>query len=99
MYSYIVDKGKLVELTSENVDNYLNKVVKFRFASMCESKTGICNKCAGNMLYRIGIKNAGITESKITSTLKNMSMKSFHDSTEQLTEIPLDTVFGEWEDK
>jgi hypothetical protein len=99
MYSYIVDKGKLVELTSENVDNYLNKVVKFRFASMCESKTGICNKCAGNMLYRIGIKNAGITESKIPSTLKNISMKSFHDSTEQLTEIPLDTVFGEWEDK
>ena len=51
------------------------------------------------MLYRIGIKNAGITESKIPSTLKNISMKSFHDSTEQLTEIPLDTVFGEWEDK
>lgn len=98
MYSYIVDNGKLVELTSENVDNYLNKVVKFRFSSLCESKTGICNKCAGNLLYRIGIKNAGITESKIPSTLKVISMKSFHDSTEQLTEIPLDTVFGEWED-
>lgn len=98
MYSYIVDNGKLVELNSDNMDKYLNKVVKFRFSSMCESKNCICNKCAGNLFYKIGIQNVGVTESMVMSTLKNISMKAFHDSTQKLEEIPLDKVFEEWED-
>lgn len=98
MYSYMVENGKFIELNSENSNHYINKVVKFRFASMCESKTGICNRCAGNLLYRLGIKNAGVTESMPMSTLKNISMKSFHDSTQQLHEIPLNKIFENWED-
>lgn len=99
MYSYIVENNnKLVELNSENCDHYINKTVKFRFASLCESKTGICNKCVGNLLYKIGIKNAGVTESMLMSTLKNISMKSFHDSTQRLHEIPLDRIFKNWEE-
>lgn len=98
MYSYIVDNGKLVELNSTNMDNYVGKTLKFRFSSMCESTTGICNKCAGNMFYRMGIKNIGITESKIPSTFKNIFMKAFHDSTQKFTTIPLDKIFVEWED-
>ena len=35
----------------------------------------IVSRLLDDMLYRIGIKNAGITESKIPSTLKNISMK------------------------
>lgn len=98
MYSYMVENGKLVELNSQNYNHYINKTVKFRFASMCESKTGICNKCAGNLLYKLGIGNAGVTESMLMSTLKNISMKSFHDSTQQLHEIPLDRIFENWEE-
>lgn len=98
MYSYMVENGKFVELNSENADHYINKVVKFRFASMCESKTGICNRCAGNLLYKLNIKNPGITESMLMSTLKNISMKSFHDSTQKLHEIPLEKIFKNWED-
>ena len=26
---------------------------------MCEAKNGICNKCAGNLFYRLGIRNVG----------------------------------------
>lgn len=98
MYSYIVDNGKLVELNSDTMNNYLNKKVRFRFSSMCESKTCICNKCAGNLFYKIGITNVGVAESMVPSTLKNISMKAFHDSTQKLTDIPLDKVFVDWED-
>ena len=82
MYSYIVEGNKLVELTSENESKYIGKTVKIRFASLCENKdhTKICSKCAGNKMYRIGIKNIGCCTSQAASKLKNLNMKSFHDS-------------------
>lgn len=95
MYSYIIERnGKLVELTSKNMDNYIGKKVKFRFSSLCESKTGICNKCMGNLEYRRGEKNAGIASPKIPSTMKNASMKSFHDSVSKMITIDINKAFG-----
>lgn len=93
MYSYIVEGSRLIELTSENMNKYIGKNVKLRYSSLCESKTGICNKCMGNLLYRIGIENVGVATSKIPSTLKNISMKSFHDSTQKFQEIDLEKIF------
>ena len=60
MYSYAIVGNKLVEITSENRDQFIGKKVKLRFSSMCEAKNGICNACAGNLFYRLGIKNVGV---------------------------------------
>lgn len=87
MYCYVIESSRLVEITSENKDKYIGKKIKMRFSSMCESKTGICNKCAGNMFYRLKIKNIGTATPQIPSKLKNLSMKSFHDSTVNITEM------------
>lgn len=94
MYSYIIDGSKLVELTSDNKDRYLGKKLKIRYSAFCESKTGICNKCMGNLYYRLGEKvNVGTSLTQIPSTQKNISMKAFHDSTQQLFEMNLEEVF------
>ena len=94
MYSYIIDGSKLVELTSDNKDKYLGKRLKIRYSAFCESKTGICNKCMGNLYYRLGEKvNVGTSLTQIPSTQKNISMKAFHDSTQQLFEMNLENVF------
>lgn len=82
MYSYIVESGnKLVELTSDNRDSYLGKKVKFRYSGLCESEKGICNKCAGNLFTRLGIKNVGVASYVIPASIKLKSMKTFHDNT------------------
>lgn len=82
MYSYIVEPGnRLVELTSDNRDSYLGKKVKFRYSGLCESEKGICNKCAGNLFTRLGIKNVGVASYVIPASIKLKSMKTFHDST------------------
>ena len=97
MYSYIVDNGQLVELTEDKIPKYLNKTVKFRFSGFCELKEGICSVCAGNLFNRIGIKNIGISAYCICSSLKNASMKSFHDSTVKIDDVMkrnLKNVFG-----
>jgi hypothetical protein len=88
MYCYIIEGSKLVELTSDNRDKYLGKKVKMRFSSMCKRPNGkICNCCAGNLFYRVGVKNVGVACSNIASILKNICMKAFHDGTVSTTEI------------
>lgn len=94
MYNYIIEGNHLVELNSKNRDKYLNKTVKMRFSSLCESKTGICNKCAGNLYYRLDIKNVGLSASILASTLKNLSMKSFHSSVVTTIEMDPMKAFG-----
>ena len=94
MYSYIVENGKLVELTSQNVDKYIGKRVKFRFSSLCESKHGSCHACAGNLFNRIGITNVGVSTPQVASKLKNISMKAFHDAQVNLSDIDVGMAFG-----
>ena len=82
MYNYIIKpNGSLEELTLDNKDKYINKKVKMRFSIYCKSKTGICNKCAGNFFFRRGSSNIGLAIIQVPARLKLISMKSFHDST------------------
>ena len=96
MYSYIVDGKDLVELTSETLPKYLNKKVKFRFSSMCEWKEHdcICNACAGNMFYRLGLENIGTIIPQVASTQKNVNLKAFHNSVIKLHEMDVNKAFG-----
>lgn len=97
MYSFIIQGNKLVELTSQNMNEYIGKTVKMRFSSMCKrihGKGKICNACAGNAFYRIGIKNIGAACSQIASTFKVRCMKGFHDSTLKTVEIDVAKAFG-----
>ena len=88
MYCYVImDNGELVEITSENKDKFIGKKIKIRFSSMCEAKNGICNKCAGNLFYRLGIRNIGASTPQIPSKLKVLSMKLFHDDQLNFTEM------------
>lgn len=95
MYCYVIENdGSLTEITSENKDKFIGTTVKLRFSSMCESRNGICNKCAGNLFYRLGIKNIGTAIPQVASRLKVISLKGFHDSTVKITEMDPMKAFG-----
>lgn len=94
MYSYIIEGSKLIELTSKNADKYIGKEVKLRYSSLCESKTGICNKCFGTLPYRLGIVNIGTATPQIPSKLKTTVMKAFHNSQVTLVEMDPMKAFG-----
>lgn len=88
MYCYAInDDGSLTEITSQNQNKFIGKTVKLRFSSMCEAKDGICNMCAGNLFYRLGIRNVGASTPQIPSKLKVLSMKLFHDDQLNFTEM------------
>lgn len=94
MYCFVKEGKKLVEITSDNADSYINKTVQLRFSSLCESKDGICNACAGNVFHRLGVKNIGAAMPQIPSKLKLLSMKAFHDSQVVLKTMDIDKAFG-----
>lgn len=94
MYNNIIgSNGKLIELNSQNRDQFIGKKVKMRMAYLCPHEKP-CNACAGNFYKKLGIKNVGLTLMQVFSIYKNKSMKAFHDSTVQLTEIDTMKAFG-----
>lgn len=98
MYCYAIGNGgKLTCITSKNKADFIGKTVKLRFSSMCESKTGICNMCAGELFYLLDDKRVGLSMAQIPDVLKLRSMKQFHNSTIQTTSIDLQKAFFPWE--
>lgn len=94
MYMYMVEGSKTIELTSDVIEKYVGKTVKLRFPSMCKAHAGtICNKCMGNLPYRLNIRNIGPSTTQMASIMKNVSMKAFHDSTQQLYDMDLNMIF------
>jgi len=95
MYNYIIkNNGELEELNLDTRDKYMNKKVKMRFSTHCKSKTGICNKCAGNFFFRRGSRTIGLATVQVPSRLKLVAMKAFHDGTVKTTTIDPMKAFG-----
>lgn len=91
-YRYIVDGGKLVLLSPENIGNYVGKQVLLRSPAVCNGKN-ICSKCLGEMYYMLGIRNVGLTSSRAASTILKLNMKKFHDATAKTIKVELYGMF------
>lgn len=100
IYSYIINNnGTLTLIDSKNMKSFIGKTVKLRFSSMCISKTGICNKCAGELFYLLGDNRVGINLAQIPDTLKLRSMKGFHNSIIQTKKIDVMKAFFPWDNE
>lgn len=91
LYRYILDGNKLVLLDDKNIKSYINKKVKMRSPMGCKSDK-ICNICAGELYYKLGIKNIGLTTTKVTSTLLQKALKKFHDVSVKLYTVDVDEL-------
>lgn len=94
MYSYVRQGDRDIELTSDTYKDFIGKTVDMRFSSLCQSKNGICEHCAGTLFRRAGVKNAGLLSMVMMSSVKNRAMKAFHDSTLNLSHIDAEAAFG-----
>ena len=93
-YRYIVDNGELTLLTEDNIKKYAGQEVNLRSPLFCKGKH-ICSKCAGELFYKIDIKNAGLLTSTFSGSLMNKSMKSMHDSSINIIKINFDKYIRE----
>jgi len=81
--------GKEYCLTEENIEKLIGKTVKMRSPIFCTDEK-ICNKCAGDLYFKVGIRNVGFLISKCGSSLLNAFLKSFHNTLVKMKPIDLD---------
>ena len=91
MNRFIIEGGKLIQLTPQVIDKYLNKPVKMRDAMYCTGDK-VCAVCAGEQFNKIGIKQIGLASSKVGTTMVNLGMKKFHDTSVKLYDIDLNDI-------
>lgn len=84
------DKG-LVLLSLDNIHHYIGTTIHLRSPLYCKSDK-ICNKCAGERYYKLGIEATGITASDIGSNILNAGMKLRHNLKIKLDNIDIDEV-------
>lgn len=90
-YRYIIEGNKLVLLDDTNIDKYVGRTVKMRSPMYCIGKK-LCRKCAGVIHEKLDIENIGLTSTKVASTLLNLSMKKFHDTSAKMNEVDLNQI-------
>lgn len=88
---YIVENGKLVLLTDDNIDKYVGKTVNLRSTMYCMGENK-CSKCLGERFYKVGIKNVGLVSTRASTTILNLNMKKFHDATAKLYTVDINNI-------
>lgn len=92
LYQFIrTENGKLVLLTEDNINNYVNKTVNLRSPMYCTTDK-VCSKCAGERFSNMGIENIGLTTGKISNNLMNKRMKKRHNMKVKLDNVNVDTL-------
>lgn len=86
---YIMVSGKPKLITPENIDSYIGKVVQLRSPMICNGEK-MCNICAGELYYQMGIENVGLVSNIVGSSMTTLELKRFHNSTIKLNEINID---------
>lgn len=86
----ILDNGKEVLVTFDNIDKYLGKPVKKRSPIFCKQSSGYCSTCAGILPLQIANKdrlNIGLYLAEIGNEVMNKSMKAVHQANQKFYHI------------
>lgn len=75
---YLMDGTKLVLITPDLPTKYLNHPVRLRSPMYCLGDK-VCNKCAGERYYKLGITNMGLGTNKLAASLQTATLKKRHD--------------------
>lgn len=84
MHRHIAVGGKLVELTEDNIKQYIGRNVKMRSMLYCKSLPGYCFKCADKGFEQLEQHAIGIDALDIGSTFVSQSMASMHGKVTQV---------------
>lgn len=74
----VMNDGTYKELTPENADQYIGKVVHLRSMMYCEQNPGFCFVCAGREFKNLGFKNVGTQPIQMSGRLMMIPMKAMH---------------------
>lgn len=92
LYHFIKSGSNYIRLEPKNQGSYIGKTVQMRLPDFCTGKH-LCNRCAGDRYYLLGINNIGLTFGRVSNSTLRAKMKKSHDSTVRTYEVSVDEVF------
>jgi len=89
MYRYVQKGSKFLIMDGDNIDSFTGRRVQLRSPMFCTSEK-ICSKCAGDLYFKMGIKNVGLLTNRIGTKIMNLALKAFHDTSLRHTRINIE---------
>jgi hypothetical protein len=74
----ISGNNKLITLDEDTIKNHIDKTITIRSFMYCNSKPGVCYKCAGQVFEQLDTKALGVFSVDIGTTFLLSSMKAMH---------------------
>ena len=87
--------GKTVLITEDLDSKYMNHPIKIRSPMYClhlDKDDAICNKCAGERFYKLGVSSMGLTASDLSAQMMNASLKLRHSLLVEMNKVNTDTL-------
>lgn len=88
---YIMDNGKPVLLTDDNVSKYIGKKIKLRSPMFCGGDK-LCKHCVGELPSILGIDAVGLTTGRVPNTIMAKKMKLFHNAKVKYDVVDVDKL-------
>lgn len=76
LYHYIKSGSNYIRFEPSNQDKYIGTKVKMRLPEFCCGNK-LCNRCAGDRYYLLGIDNIGLTFGRVSNSLLQKKMKKW----------------------
>lgn len=95
-WRYIRDEQnstRFILVDPDNINFFIGKHVEYRSPMLCMTENGYCWKCVGDLYKRMGLKNVGLANQKLTSTFLNSALKKFHNTSQKTTNIDWKNCF------
>ena len=93
---YIAMPNGATKLITEDLDiKYMNHPIKVRSPMYClhlDQGDAICNKCAGERFYKLGVSSMGLTASDLSAQMMNASLKLRHSLQVEMNKIDIDKI-------
>ena len=88
---YIMENGKPVLLTDDNVDKYIGKMIHLRSPMFCGSDK-LCRHCVGELPKILNIEAIGLTTGRVPNTILAKKMKLFHNAKFKYNKVDLNKL-------
>ena len=91
VYSYFESGGQLQMLTKENIGSYVGQTLNMRSPMSCINPK-ICSFCAGDLFYKLDIKQIGLFSTQLSHAMLNLALKAKHVSIVGLHQFDPNTI-------
>ena len=89
----MIDRGKRILLTNDNMATYDKKIVEVLSPKTCKNKGGLCYVCCGETFRNLQVKVASVLASELSGAMLSFSMANMHGTIVEVLDFDYEKFF------